>query len=1185
MYVDYNQGDDSNDGAENTPKKTIQNALDSVPDGTTTVNIKVITVSRENISVPTNKGIEKLTVESVDSLQTIYGLVANGIETEVKDITVYKLIGGGYNEDIHGDTSIKVSGVNHIVTVHEIVGGGEASGEDNTATVFGNTNVYVDNFTVTQTRNAHIIGGGIMADVRGNTNIQASGSHTSASTTAQPAVLGGGYIPSTSNGTFKANVYGDTNIDVSDGNYGYITGNTNRENKSPQHLQTTENIVDGKVNIKVKNIQLGEVFGNSRQILSGNTGNTVERSYGSYKVNKGVNISVVDSHLTESSYVTNKMALGNARGLRAASWIENGDSYTGGPIDVLVDGQSTIQGIFLGDIIDSGSPKAYANFLGGQAEINGNISLNVNPGSKITMIQSLSTANNKTSFDVVASRDVWAKINGNIDINVEGSGVSWTVGSLSTRVNVPKENLVLNGNLSYNYKDLTSPVKSIIAGFEYTGTQKGDLSLTLDNVYGDYAGDYIDLIASYGDGNGTTNPSLAAIDLTGNISYDFKNTKADVVYLGSRIGKTVSNGNVNVKLQDSQITSRMILGHYNQADTKNKSILNGDVSFIADGPATNIKSLTVGSRVYYAGRNAENNGNADIKLLGGQIETLHASGASSNTNAFADFNGDIDIYVGKNASFIKDTSSIYAAQTTETKTNGNKKLTLENGTIVANMYNKIYPFTEIILGNTLEITNELQASTDNASELNILGSWHDGDTLVAAKDVENPNDPNDKVLPVLDWFVQNWGPEPIMRFELNGNYDGNEYLGRWYIEGSRILHTVNFESNGGTAVDSIVDISDGSTINAPVEPTKDGYKFDGWYKDVDLKTPWDFTNDTVNSDITLYAKWTKEGSGGGGGGGVVDPPVNPPVPSNVVILASGEKYTDVLTATVLANEKKCSILLTQKYSVTEETLNEIKRLNVDTVIISGGPASVSEKVVDQLSDYKVIRLAGEDRYETARKVGDEVRFSSGNNNQAMLVDGTNFPDVITISSLASQKRAPILLTEPASLNKTTETTVNDWKIDDVTIGGSYNSVSQNVENSLSGKSVVRYGGADRYKTAELIGEQVRIESGNKTDMILVDGTDFPDGITVNSLAGRYGSPIMLTQPTTLNSISADKIGTWSIKNVLIAGGVKSISQEIEDSLPSHGIVNKERVAGADRYQTAVKISERYSKSGKLGGMK
>ncbi len=191
----------------------------------------------------------------------------------------------------------------------------------------------------------------------------------------------------------------------------------------------------------------------------------------------------------------------------------------------------------------------------------------------------------------------------------------------------------------------------------------------------------------------------------------------------------------------------------------------------------------------------------------------------------------------------------------------------------------------------------------------------------------------------------------------------------------------------------------------------------------------------------------------------------------------------------------------------------------------------------------------------------------------MLVDGTNFPDVITISSLASQKRVPILLTEPKTLNDTTQDTIKSWGVNDVVIGGGYNSVSRDIENNLGISKVSRFGGVDRYETAGLIGSEVRMLTGNDEDLILVDGTNFPDGITINSLAANFKSPIMLTEPDYLNHITGEKIKEWSIKNILIGGGYKSVSQDIENKL---SVSRKERVFGQDRYKTAVKISQRLS---------
>ena len=38
------------------------------------------------------------------------------------------------------------------------------------------------------------------------------------------------------------------------------------------------------------------------------------------------------------------------------------------------------------------------------------------------------------------------------------------------------------------------------------------------------------------------------------------------------------------------------------------------------------------------------------------------------------------------------------------------------------------------------------------------------------------------------------------------------------------------------------------------QPTRDGYRFTGWYSDYDLTRPWDF-NAPVTADMTLYAAW------------------------------------------------------------------------------------------------------------------------------------------------------------------------------------------------------------------------------------------------------------------------------------------------------------------------------------------
>ena len=71
-------------------------------------------------------------------------------------------------------------------------------------------------------------------------------------------------------------------------------------------------------------------------------------------------------------------------------------------------------------------------------------------------------------------------------------------------------------------------------------------------------------------------------------------------------------------------------------------------------------------------------------------------------------------------------------------------------------------------------------------------------------------------------------------------------------------YTVTFDTDGGSAIDSITQ-NYGTAITAPVNPTKTGYTFAGWYTDADCTNAWNFGSDTLaDHDMTLYARWVRD---------------------------------------------------------------------------------------------------------------------------------------------------------------------------------------------------------------------------------------------------------------------------------------------------------------------------------------
>ena len=68
-------------------------------------------------------------------------------------------------------------------------------------------------------------------------------------------------------------------------------------------------------------------------------------------------------------------------------------------------------------------------------------------------------------------------------------------------------------------------------------------------------------------------------------------------------------------------------------------------------------------------------------------------------------------------------------------------------------------------------------------------------------------------------------------------------------------HSVSFNSNDVLVADISVEYNE--KVVKPLDPTKTGYTFGGWYKDNNsYAEPFDFENTAIIEDITLFAKWT-----------------------------------------------------------------------------------------------------------------------------------------------------------------------------------------------------------------------------------------------------------------------------------------------------------------------------------------
>ncbi len=263
--------------------------------------------------------------------------------------------------------------------------------------------------------------------------------------------------------------------------------------------------------------------------------------------------------------------------------------------------------------------------------------------------------------------------------------------------------------------------------------------------------------------------------------------------------------------------------------------------------------------------------------------------------------------------------------------------------------------------------------------------------------------------------------------------------------------------------------------------------------------------------------------------------------SGAAVLANGYAFPDALSGSTLAGAVGGPVLLTPDDRLPDVVRDEILRLGVDTVYVLGGPAAVSDVVVNALAAHSitVVRVAGDRRAATARQVAKKAAELGPTARLAFIVNSHNFPDALAASPMAAYNAAPILLTREATLDPEVEAALKDpaLGITDVVIVGGEAVISRTVRDQVAaivGSSrVLRLAGNSRYETARhfgiwatgvstgtakvgTVGNPSALETLDFARIGLASGENFPDALAGGVLCGLAGSPILLTPATRIS---------------------------------------------------------------------
>lgn len=213
---------------------------------------------------------------------------------------------------------------------------------------------------------------------------------------------------------------------------------------------------------------------------------------------------------------------------------------------------------------------------------------------------------------------------------------------------------------------------------------------------------------------------------------------------------------------------------------------------------------------------------------------------------------------------------------------------------------------------------------------------------------------------------------------------------------------------------------------------------------------------------------------------------------------------------------------------------------------------------------RVERLSGDNRIETAVAVAKK-NFKEADT--VVLANGYSEVDALTVAPYAELLDAPVLLTDGKTVAPSVDKLIKDLGVKNVIIVGGTKSITEDVVKALTGLKVSRIAGNNRYETAEDIAKAIYAETDDKDDAFVVSGENMADALTVATYATREEAPILLATKDTVPQ--ATKNALKDIEKITLIGGERSLSAKVYGEVGA-----KERIFGADRYETAVKIAEK-----------
>ena len=254
-----------------------------------------------------------------------------------------------------------------------------------------------------------------------------------------------------------------------------------------------------------------------------------------------------------------------------------------------------------------------------------------------------------------------------------------------------------------------------------------------------------------------------------------------------------------------------------------------------------------------------------------------------------------------------------------------------------------------------------------------------------------------------------------------------------------------------------------------------------------------------------------------------------------VIIINSQSAPDAISAACLAQTVEAPILVSSE-STVDLIANYVKN-NLDkdgTVYIVGGTSVVPQRFDDLLSSFEVVRLSGQNRFETNLLA---LKTANSQSQELVVCSSDAFADGLIAASL---NRPVMLVKDTLTDDQRSYLSQMGSNLKIYIIGGT-NAVSEELKNTLFDYgTVVRISGTNRFETSVNVVQKFF----NKPDyLFLIYNDSYADGFSAIPLIISEKSPMLLI-PQSGTEFAVEYATFNNIRNGMIIGSEKFITNDM-----------------------------------------